>query len=172
MEIIEILKYTIPALVVFLATLFLIRLMIRNDQERRNQEIILLNQKTITPLRLQAYERTTLLLERISFESLILRVTKPGMNCQQLQTEMLSTIRAEFEHNLSQQIYMTPQAWEVIKNARMNTLKLINTAAGQFKPDAPSLELSTFLLEQGMELEKAPTQVAIEYIKKEFNTFF
>nr|MQY79019.1 hypothetical protein [Bacteroidota bacterium] len=66
MEIVEILKYTLPALIVFFTAYLLIRSFIRNDQKRRNQEIILQNQKTITPIRLQAYERVTLLLERIS----------------------------------------------------------------------------------------------------------
>ena len=146
--------------------------MIKNDGDRRNKEIILQNQKTITPLRLQAYERAILLLERISLDSIILRVNKQGMTSQKLQHEMLNAIRAEFEHNLSQQIYMSPQAWEVIKNAKINTVKLINTSVTEVKPDSPSIEFSTHILEKVMEMEKAPTQVAIEFIKQEFNSLF
>lgn len=172
MEILEILKYTLPALIVLITAYLLIKIMIKNDGDRRNKEIILLNQKTITPLRLQAYERAILLLERISLDSLILRVNKQGMTSQKLQHEMLSAIRAEFEHNLSQQIYMSPQAWEVIKNAKINTVKLINTSATQVKPNSPSIEFSTNILEKIMEMEKSPTQVAIEFIKQEFNTLF
>jgi len=172
MEILEILKYTLPALVVLITAYLLIRLMVKNDANRRNKEIILQNQKTITPLRLQAYERAVLFLERISLESLILRVNKQGMTSQQLQGELLSAIRAEFEHNLSQQVYMSPQAWEVIKNARINIVKLINTSAGQVKPVSPSLELSTYLLEKVMEMEKPPTKVALDFIKQEFNSLF
>jgi len=172
MEIIEILKYTLPALIVLITAYLLIRIMIKNDGDRRNKEIILQNQKTITPLRLQAYERAILLLERISLDSLILRVNKQGMTSQKLQHEMLSAIRAEFEHNLSQQIYMSPQAWEVIKNAKINTVKLINTSATQVKPNSPSIEFSTNILEKIMEMEKSPTQVAIEFIKQEFNSLF
>ena len=172
MEILEILKYTLPALVVLITAYLLIKLLVKNDADRRNKEIILQNQKTITPLRLQAYERAVLFLERISLESLILRVNKQGMTSQQLQGELLSAIRAEFEHNLSQQVYMSPQAWEVIKNARINIAKLINTSAGQVKPVSPSLELSTYLLEKVMEMEKPPTQVALDFIKQEFNSLF
>ncbi len=172
MEIIEILKYTLPALIVLITAYLLIRTMIKNDGDRRNKEIILQNQKTITPLRLQAYERAILLLERISLDSLILRVNKQGMTSQKLQQEILSAIRAEFEHNLSQQIYMSPRAWEVIKNAKINTVKLINTSATQVKPDSPSIEFSTHILERVMEMEKSPTQVAIEFIKQEFNSLF
>ena len=172
MEILEILKYTLPALIVLITAYLLIKIMIKNDGDRRNKEIILQNQKTITPLRLQAYERSILLLERISLDSLILRVNKQGMTSQQLQQEMLSAIRSEFEHNLSQQIYMSPQSWEVIKNAKINTVKLINTSATQVKSDSSSIEFSTHLLEKVMEMEKSPTQVAIEFIKQEFNSLF
>ncbi len=172
MEILEILKYTLPALIVLITAYLLIKLMIKNDGDRRNKEIILQNQKTITPLRLQAYERAILLLERISLDSIILRVNKQGMTSQKLQHEMLNAIRAEFEHNLSQQIYMSPQAWEVIKNAKINTVKLINTSVTEVKPDSPSIEFSTHILEKVMEMEKSPTQVAIEFIKQEFNSLF
>ena len=172
MEILEILKYTLPALIVLITAYLLIKIMIKNDGDRRNKEIILQNQKTITPLRLQAYERAILLLERISLDSLILRVNKQGMTSQKLQHEILSAIRAEFEHNLSQQIYMSHQAWEVIKNAKINTVKLINTSATQVKPNSPSIEFSTNILEKIMEMEKSPTQVAIEFIKQEFNSLF
>ena len=172
MEILDILKYTLPALIVLITSYLVIRMMLKNDQDKRNKEIILQNQKTITPLRLQAYERAILLLERISLESLILRVNKQGLSAQQLQGEMLSAIRAEFEHNLSQQIYMSPQVWEVVKNARINTVKLINTTAGGIKPGSPAIEFSTLLLEKVMEMEKPPTQVAIDFIKQEFNSLF
>lgn len=172
MEILEILKYTLPALIVLITAYLLIKMMIKNDSDRRKKEIILQNQKTITPLRLQAYERAVLLLERISPDSLILRVNKQGMTSQKLQQEMLSAIRAEFEHNLSQQIYMSPQAWEVMKNAKINTVKLINTTASEEKPNSPAIEFSTHLLEKVMDMEKSPTQAAIEFIKQEFNTLF
>lgn len=172
MEILEILKYTLPAVIVFLTAYFLIRVLIRNDQEKRKHEIILQNQKTITPIRLQAYERIILFLERISIESLIMRTSKQGMTGKKLQTTLLNTIRAEFEHNLSQQIYMTPAAWEVIKNARSNTIKIINSSADHVKPGAPAMEFSRYVLEAVMKMEKEPTQIAIEYLKKEVSSFF
>lgn len=172
MEILEILKYTLPALIVFLTAYLLIRVLIRNDQEKRKHEIILQNQKTITPIRLQAYERIILFLERISIESLIMRTSKQGMTGKKLQTTLLSTIRAEFEHNLSQQIYMTPAAWEIIKNAKSHTIKVINSSADHVKPGAPAMEFSRHILEAVMKMEKEPTQIAIEYLKKEVSSFF
>jgi hypothetical protein len=168
MEIIsDILKITIPALIVFFTAWVLLRNMIKDDQERRRQEIILQGARTVTPIKLQAYERIVLFLERISLESLLVRVSTPDMTVAQLQSALLTTIRSEFEHNLSQQIYMSPQAWEIVKNARSNTIKMINGESEKIKSDAPGLELSKQLLEKVMELEKEPTRAAIDYIKGE-----
>lgn len=168
MEIItDILKITIPALIVFLTAWILLRNMIRNDQDRRRQEIILQGARTVTPIKLQAYERIVLFLERISLESLLVRVSSPDMTVSQLQSALLTTIRSEFEHNLSQQIYMSPQAWEVVKNARSNTIKMINSEAEKMKGDAPGIDLSRQLLAKLMDLEKEPTRAAIDYIKNE-----
>jgi hypothetical protein len=168
MEIIsDILKITIPALIVFFTAWALLRNMIKDDQERRRQEIILQGARTVTPIKLQAYERIVLFLERISLESLLVRVSTPDMTVAQLQSALLTTIRSEFEHNLSQQIYMSPQAWEVVKNARSNTIKMINSESEKIKGDAPGIELSKQLLEKVMELEKEPTRAAIDYIKGE-----
>jgi hypothetical protein len=172
MDILEILKYTLPALIVFFTAYLLIRSFIKGDRDRRNQEIILQNQKTITPIRLQAYERVALFLERISPESLIIRINKPGMTSQHLQQAMLTTIRAEFEHNLSQQVYITTQAWEVVKNAKANTTKIINSSADKVKPNDPAIKLSKLILERVMEMDKVPTQVAIDFLKNEINRIF
>jgi hypothetical protein len=163
----DILQITIPSILVFLTAWFLIRNMIRNDQDKRRQELILQNSRTVTPIRLQAYERVVLFLERISLESLLIRANSPGMSASQLHTALLNSIRSEFEHNLSQQIYMTQQAWEVVKNARSNTIKLINTEFEKVPETATGLEFSRKLLEKVMELEKEPTRTAIEYIKNE-----
>jgi len=163
----EIIKITIPPLIVFFTAYFLLRGLIRNDQDKRRQELILQNSRTIMPIKLQAYERIVLFLERISLESLLVRVSSPSMSASELHTTILSTIRNEFEHNLSQQIYISQQAWEVVKNARSNLIKIINTEAETLPPNAGSMVFSKRLLEKVMELDKEPTRVAIEFIKSE-----
>jgi hypothetical protein len=141
--------------------------MISLDSDRRRQEIILQNNRTVTPIKLQAYERVILFLERISLESLLVRVSTPEMSSAQLHSALLTTIRSEFEHNLSQQIYMTQQAWEVVKNARSNMIKIINSEAEKMTADSTGMSLSKNLLETVMDLEKEPTRVAIEFVKAE-----
>lgn len=163
----DILKITIPALIVLLTAWILIRNMIQNDQNRRKQELILQNSRTVTPIKLQAYERIVLFLERISLESLLLRVNVPDMSATQLHTAMLNAIRSEFEHNLSQQIYMSQQAWEVVRNARSNMIKIINSEVEKLPPNSSAMTLSKQLLEKIMELEQEPTRVAIDFVKAE-----
>lgn len=163
----DILKITIPALIVFFTAWLVLRYMIRNDQDKRRQELILQNSRTVTPIKLQAYERIILLLERISLESLLVRVSSTDMSAQQLHSTLLNTIRSEFEHNLSQQIYMSQQAWEVVRNARSNMIKIINSVAEKMPANSSGMDFSRQLLEKIMELDKEPTRAAIDYVKNE-----
>jgi hypothetical protein len=165
----DILKITLPAVIVFLTAWILLRNMIRNDQDKRRQELILQNSRTIVPIRLQAYERIVLFLERISMESLLVRTNTPGMSASELHSALLGSIRSEFEHNLSQQIYMTQQAWEVVKNARSNSIKIINSEFEKLPEKSSGLDFSRKLLETIMELDKEPTRAAIEYVKNEIS---
>jgi len=163
----NILVITIPALIVFLTAWVILNKMISNDQDKRRQELILQNSRTVTPVKLQAYERIVLFLERISLESLLVRVSTSDMKASQLHSVLLTTIRSEFEHNLSQQIYMSPQAWEVVRNARSSMIKIINSEAETVQSNSPGMVLSKQLLEKVMELDKEPTRVAIDYLKGE-----
>jgi hypothetical protein len=165
----DILKISIPALIVFLTAWVLLRNMIKNDHDKRRQELILQNSRTVTPIKLQAYERVVLFLERISLESLIVRISTSDMTAMQLHSALLSAIRSEFEHNLSQQIYMSQQAWEVVRNARSNMIKIINSEAEKMPPNSSGMALSKQLLEKIMDLEKEPTRAAIDYIKGEIS---
>ncbi len=168
----EILKYILPALIVFLTTYVMIRGFKKNGEQKRNLELLETDRKTTLPIRLQAYERLTLLLERISPESLVLRVNQPGMSAKQLHNELLSSIRSEFEHNLSQQVYISSRAWELIRAARGNVVNLINAAADQVKDDATSVTLSQKVFEQVVQLKIPPTQEALEFLKEEVRELY
>ncbi len=165
--VLEILKITLPALLVLLTAYFVISKTLKNDQDRRRQETALQNVKVITPVRLQAYERVVLLLERIAPESLIMRVSKPDITAQQMHILLINTIRNEYEHNLSQQIYMSNEAWQMVNNARVTVTKMINNVAIQIPPTATGNELSRQILEEMIEMENDPCRTAIEFIKKE-----
>jgi hypothetical protein len=168
----EILKYTLPALIVFLTAFVLIRGFIRREEIRHARELSESDRKTLLPIRLQAYERLALLLERISPESLIMRVNQPGMSARQLHTELLASIRAEYEHNLSQQVYISNEAWEQVRNARANVIGLINTAVDQVKDDATAITLSQKVFEQVVQLKAPPVQEALDFLKEELRQLY
>jgi hypothetical protein len=168
----EILKYTVPSLVVFLTVFYVLHSYFEDQEKKRQFKTALKNRKLITPLRLQAYERVILFLERISPESLIMRISQTGMTSKQLQSEILTSVRAEFEHNLSQQLYLSNEAWEMVKSARSNTIKLVNMASDKVSGDSPYIQLSTTMLEMVMEMEKTPSSAAIDFLKKEVQKLF
>jgi len=168
----EILKYTLPSLIVFGTAYLIIKSFIDNDQKKRKIEMRLANQKTITPIKLQAYERLTLFLERISPESMIVRIQDPKMSSGFLHQALLKTIRAEYEHNLSQQIYVSANAWAVVKTAKENVVKLVNNSADRVDRKSPSFELSKVILETMMSNNIMPTNTAIDFLKKEVSNYF
>ena len=168
----EILKYTLPALFVFLATYLVMSKMVKSEQLRLKAENVLNNQKYITPIRLQAYERMVLLLERISPQSLVMRTQRQNITNQELQSALLKTIRSEFEHNMAHQLYISDKAWEMVRMAKEDCIKFINQTALQTKPDGNSLQLCKLILENTMDRDLDPTTKAINYLKEEVRTLF
>lgn len=169
-EILEVLKYVLPSLVVFATAYYLIKMMLNNEANKKRMDIALANRKITTPMRLRAFERVALLLERISLNSLIIRTMKAGMNANQLQIMLLTNIRKEFEHNMSQQIYLNDSSWQAVKMAKESTIKIINKVADSVKRDATAMELSTKILQVAMNAEKTPTDLALSILKNEIRT--
>ncbi len=170
--VIELLKIVLPSIFVFLAGYLAIERLLREETKRRKAELTQNNQKITIPVRLQAYERLVLFLERISPESLLIRVNQPNLTNKKLQSKLLQNIRAEWEHNLSQQLYVSHNAWELVKNAKANVIKLVNTCSDKLPPDAPSIKLTQMVLETMVELDTHPTNIAVEFLKKEVKNIF
>ncbi len=166
----QILGYTLPALVVFLTTWLVLRKQLDNEADRRNFELRRLSTNQITPVRLRAYERLTLLLERTQPEAMILRLDLQGMTNIELQSKLLQTIRTEFDHNVAQQIYVSPEAWAMVKNARENLVRVINGAAAQVQPTGAALQLAQKLIELYSSLQTTPTEAALNCLKNEVKT--
>ncbi|MGX5819887.1 DUF7935 family protein [Chitinophaga lutea] len=124
-------------------------------------------QQVVLPLQLQAYERMVLFVERINPQSLISRVNQPGFTVLDMQIGMVSSIKSEFDHNVSQQIYVTPPAWEAVKTVKEQTISIINQVALKLPPDAPSIELNKQLLELFMAQPESPSDIAAEIINAE-----
>lgn len=163
---------SIPAIMVFLASYLSFKKIIEVDQNRRKQEILLNNQKLIVPIRLRAYERLILFLERISPDNLIMRVNNANFMAKDLEKALTDAIRAEFDHNLSQQLYVSAQAWDAVKSARVNLLNIISTAMDEISPNSPGIILSRKILMKLVEHEVNPVTPAIDFLKNEVNQIF
>lgn len=168
----ELLKLIVPALIVFLTAYFVLNSYLENDYQKRLLEMRLQNQNSVTPLRLQAYERLTLFVERISLQTIIMRTHQTGMTARDLHTAMLQDIRAEFDHNVSQQIFVTPQTWTMIKAVKEETINIINYASSNLPPQATGLDLSKAIFEALAASDRNPHQVALQMIRTEVQQYF
>jgi hypothetical protein len=168
----DMLKYVLPLVVVFAFIYFILNNYLEENFKLRSLDLKLQNQDAITPVRMQAYERVVVYLERISPSSLIMRIHKNGMSTRLLHTEMIKSIRSEYDHNIAQQIYMSNASWELVKSAKEEMIKLINTSAHKVNENADGVELCKVLLDVTMNVEKLPTQIALEYVKKEIRQSF
>ncbi|MCS6929930.1 MAG: hypothetical protein NZM43_10610 [Saprospiraceae bacterium] len=169
----EILKLTLPSLVVFFTVYFMLKLLL---EERQRMDSLMLRQdaqKITLPLRIQAYERLTLLCERTSIPNTLLRVRTPGMTVAQLTHALLISINQEFDHNTSQQLFVSDTLWRIITTARQQTLMLITQAAEGLDPQASDealvQRLFAMLEAQG---EPTPLQKAIVAIRTEAGQLF
>ena len=126
--------------------------------------------KVVTPIRLQAYERMALFLERIAPESLVLRCYQPGMDLRLLQGVMTKNIRDEWEHNLSQQVYLSPELWARIREAKDEMVNLVNSSAVTLTDtdDPTRLAASVFASAAG----HSPVDGALDTMHKELNELF
>jgi len=106
------------------------------------------------PLQLQAYERLVMLTERISLPNLISRANQPGMNAREMQLLLLENIKQEYEYNMTQQIYVSPVAWEAVKNLKEQYMLIINQVASALPPEATGLDLNKILLDVMMKQQK------------------
>lgn len=168
----EILKYTLPAALALLGVYLVIHRFFQQETLRLEAERKSGLQREVFPVRMQAYERVVLLLERISPNQLILRVNQPSLTAAQFQALLTQTIRDEFDHNLSQQVYVSSKAWELVKTAREEMIRLINTAASNLTKDSGSANLAGKLLELHAGLENDPVTRAIEFVKEEARRLF
>jgi len=171
-EFLEILKYTLPAVIVLLCAVLLIKYFLKAESEKsRIASKGKISEKTIQ-IRLQAYERIVLLLERISPQQLVLRIDSSEMDTNQYQRHLLRTVREEFEHNLAQQIYVSVEAWEMVKSAKETVIQMINKSAKDIPADATALSVASKLVELNMLDGNKQIDKAISFVKKEVMELF
>lgn len=129
-------------------------------------------QKEMIRLQLQAYERMVLFLERIHLPNLITRVIVPSQSARQFQASLLKQIREEYEHNLSQQLYISNEAWELIKSGKEEVVRVVNIYGSQSKEGADASSLAKDILGAGMDHKTDPIEKALLKLKEEVKSKF
>lgn len=163
----EILKYCIPALIVLLATWIVMYKLFQNEQQKREWELKKAAQKEISPIRLRAYERLALVLERTQPEHLLMDLDVSQFTVPQLQQRLLQTIRLEFDHNISQQIYVSEQVWDKIVAARGQMLAFVSAMAMQLPAESTSLDYAKTLLTAYSTNGETANETALHALKEE-----
>ena len=164
----DVLILLIPLAGMLLITYLLLQHFFNKQLKESEKELINQKAKSYLPLKIQAYERAILFLERIDPNNLIIRIHKPTMNASKLHLEILKQIREEYNHNMSQQIYISPKSWAELVKGKEETIQIANTAFGQLKNDANAIELSTKIFEIIAKLPHNPAAQARKLIIREF----
>lgn len=169
--VLELVKYTLPSVVVLASSYLIVKNFLISETKRKQLALFQDAQNITLNLRLQAYERMALFVERINPRSLITRVYDPSMTVSELQYAITITIRAEFEHNLSQQIYVSKNVWETVKNVKEQEIHMANHIGKSLRPDAPAKELHAMILNYVLNSDtESPTEVALQIIRDEVRT--
>ncbi|MFT5864088.1 MAG: hypothetical protein ACI828_002760 [Flavobacteriales bacterium] len=155
----------LPAVLVALISFYFFSQYTKDQEGRRRFLLHKESQATALPLRLQAYERLTLFLERISPGNILIRVKPYNDNKDDYEALLLKTIEQEFEHNLTQQVYVTEECWNVIRTAKSATVSIIRKTSMSEKVQT-SDKLRETILRDLMD-NQAPSDAGLSYLKRE-----
>jgi len=164
-KIIEILAYTLPSLITGGVAYFLFESYFKDQQNTRRWLLQKDNRKDTLPLRLQAYERMTLFMERINPSQLLVRITPISDDKNEYTNYVIAQVEQEFEHNLAQQIYISDECWSIITTAKNATIQMIRLAAKSEKVTDAN-QLREVILSDLLE-KTSPSSAALAFIKNE-----
>ena len=164
-KIIELLSYTLPSVVTGLVAYSLFDSHFKDQKNTRKWLLQKEAQKEALPMRLQAYERMSLYLERINPTKLLIRIIPLSEDKNDYENLIIAQIEQEFEHNLTQQIYLSDECWTIITTAKNSTIQIIRKAAMSDRVDSAD-KLREVILNDLLE-KQSPSNAALGYIKNE-----
>ncbi len=123
----------------------------------------------LATLRLQAYERIVLFIERIRPQGMLLRLYQPGVSADVLEQLLLAAIREEYQHNVTQQLYVSEESWAMVVHLKETTQTLVRQAAAALPPDATGKVLAEQVLQRVANLEENPYDIALHLIRNHVN---
>tara|TARA_B100000683_G_scaffold261291_1_gene287063 strand:+ start:40929 stop:41423 length:495 start_codon:yes stop_codon:yes gene_type:complete len=161
----------VPSAVVGAVAYLLINKFLQAESKRHILEIKKESLNVTIPVRLQAFERIILLLERIDAVQVVKRSIKPGMTSGELRQKAVAEIQNEFNHNVTQQVYISAASWEKVKKAKDDAIKLIGVTGTQVGDHVDAVAFSRKILGVNEELEINNNE-AIEFVKQEVRKLF
>lgn len=160
-------KIIIPAGLVLYAMYLIVKSFINSELDKKRIEVRGKSIETVLPNRLHAFERVILFLERISPNNLIVRLNNGNYTAREFQQILLNEIREEYNHNVSQQLYMSEEVWDLVKSAKEDLIVTINEAVGNLPAEATGVDLSKMIFEKTIQKEPDPIQHALLNVKRE-----
>lgn len=167
--ILQMFGFLLPAVVTGVVAFYFFKMHTKNEEGRRRFLLHKDSQASTLPIRLQAYERMALFLERISIPNLVVRVAPKSADKAAYENLLITSIENEFDHNLSQQIYLSDELWNVIKAAKSATVQMIRKAAMSETDSADKLRED--ILTETMD-KTSPSTTALAFVKKEIGNLW
>jgi len=155
-----------------IAIYFIINKDLQQFFDLRKLEQLNQNKKELLPLRLQAYERLILFIDRINPTNLLLRLHQQGITVSVLQSVAVQEIRTEYQHNITQQLYVGSETWTVVRKLKEDTIAMINNAVQGLPPDANGVDLSKLILQHMASISDNPYDLTMELVKKDIQALF
>ncbi|MFD0794308.1 hypothetical protein ACFQZX_11825 [Mucilaginibacter litoreus] len=168
----DILKYTVAGIGVVYIAFYLLKPYLDKTQTIQLLELKKAVSNQTLPLRLQAYERIVLLIERINPSNMLIRLNGNSLSAAELHSIILNEVRTEFQHNATQQIYVSSQAWAAVKRIKDDTANLVTSAAQGLPQDASGLDLGRIILSHLAKLDQDPYDIAAAIVKKDMENIF
>lgn len=169
-RILDLFLFIIPSLITGLIAYYFFKEHTKNEDGRRRYLLQKDMQINTLPARLQAYERMSLFLERISPSKLLIRMAPTSDDKSDYETLLIQSIEQEYEHNLSQQIYVSDKCWSIVTTAKNTTIQLIRKASMLEKTDTAN-KLREVVLNEMME-RRSPSDAALSFIKDEVSNLW
>jgi len=157
----------VPSGIVALVTYSMVKAFLDRERQAHFAKFQMKSHAITLPLRLQAYERMAIFLERLAPNNLILRSNEGEFNALELQAHMIEEIRQEYNHNVAQQIYLSEEAWQAVVHAKEEMIALINNASEGLEKDAPAIELAKAIFQQVIDSGNDVISDRLKFVKEE-----
>jgi hypothetical protein len=168
----DVLKYTVAGLGVVCLAYYLIKPHLDRSEAMQILELKKAVSNQTLPLRLQAYERVVLFIERVNPASMLIRLNGNEYSASELHSMVVTEIRNEYQHNVTQQIYVSARAWGIVRRVKDDTMSIVTNAVKGLPADASGLDLSRTILTHLSKLEENPYDMATTMIRKDLEDIF